>query len=253
MPEVGYEHLRSLLVAFDESLTEIERLSRLASASGMEVAAYGLQQSPLTVIGRLQNAIPKFEQARLALDGERERIARRLHDAKASLATMAKIPRPLPGSREEWAVEASVRQAERDVDEAQTDLSLLDMRLETQITWDDVRTGLGRVADIGLCGYARYLQDVYLAEARTALRHAAQRVLEARAVYQGTVQELSALAERQVAVQPDLIAPQLVEALEVLRESDGWAPPERPADSVDHSRRGLGGLASRVLARAAGR
>ena len=37
MADPGNEHLRSLLVAFDESLTEIQGLSRLASASEKEV------------------------------------------------------------------------------------------------------------------------------------------------------------------------------------------------------------------------
>src|SRR5215468_1748444 len=102
MTEVSNEHPRSVLAAFDESLTEIQALSRLASGSAKKVGEYDAQQSVLGVIGRLQTVIPKFEQARLALDGERDRIAGRLHDAEAALATMADRPRPLPGSREEW-------------------------------------------------------------------------------------------------------------------------------------------------------
>src|SRR5262245_57548593 len=86
-------------------------------------------------------------------------------------------------------------EAGQDVDHARADLSLLDTRLGMEIAWDDVRTGLGRVADIALRGYARYLRDAYLAEVRTTLPHAAQRVLEARTVYQRIVQELSTLAE----------------------------------------------------------
>jgi len=68
----------------------------------------------LGIVGRLQAAIPRFEQARLALDGERERIARRLHDAEAVLAALAATPRPLPGSEEDWAMATSARQAEGD-------------------------------------------------------------------------------------------------------------------------------------------
>src|SRR5262249_48075444 len=148
MTEVSNEHLRSMLAAFDESLTEIQALSRLASGSAKEVGEYGAQQSPLAVVGRLQNAIPAFEQARLALDGERDRIARRLHDAEAALATMADTPRPLPGSREEWAIAASVRNAQRESDEARADLGLIEMRLGTAIEWNDVWEGFGRLADI---------------------------------------------------------------------------------------------------------
>ena len=51
---------------------------------------------------------------RLALDGQRERIARRLHDAEAVLAALAATPRPLPGSEEDWAMATSARQAEGD-------------------------------------------------------------------------------------------------------------------------------------------
>src|SRR5215471_13354428 len=118
MTEVSNEHLRSLLLALDKSLTEIQGLSRLAVASEKEVGEYGAHQSVLGVVGRLQTAIPRFEQARLALDGERERIARRLHDAEATLAAMADTPRPLPGSRAEWATTVSAREAERDADQA---------------------------------------------------------------------------------------------------------------------------------------
>lgn len=190
---------------------------------------------------------------RLALDGQRERIARRLHDAEAVLAALAATPRPLPGSEEDWAMATSARQAEGDADRARADLNLLDARLGTEIAWDDVRKRLARVADIALRDYARYLRDAYLAEARTTLRHAADRVLETRAVYQRTIDELSALARGHVPPQPDLIAPRLVEALQVLLQADGWMPSEPRCDSVDRSPRGLSGLVSQVFARAAGR
>ena len=209
------------------------------------------QHSPLAFVGRLQARIPRFEQARVTLEAERDRIRHRLEDAEVALAAAAAAARPLPGSREEWAIAASVRQAERESDQARADLGLVEMRLGAEIVWDDVRKGLGRAADVALHKYAAYLRGVYLAEAPATLRHAADRVLQARAVYQRTVHELTALAEGHIPSQPDLIASGLTEALTVLLQHDVWAPPERPVDSNDPSTRGLGGLASRILSRAA--
>jgi hypothetical protein len=186
MAEPSNEHLRSLLVAFDESLTEIQGLSRLASAHEKEIGEFGAQQSPLALVGRLQRAVPAFEQARTALEAERDRTRRRLQDAEAGLATWAATPRPLPGSREGWVMGVSVREAERESDQARADLGL-EMRLGAEIVWDDVRKGLGRAADVAFREYAAYLRGVYLAEAPATLRHAADRVLQARAVYQRTV------------------------------------------------------------------
>src|SRR5262249_37429118 len=159
-----------------------------------------------------------FEQARLAVQTERDGIAHRLHDAESTLAAIAASPRPLPGSREERAIAASVRQAEWESEHARADLALADVRLETDIAWNDVRKGFGRAVEVAPRRYTAYLRDGYLAEVREMLPHAAQRVLETRTVYQRMVQELSKLAEGHVPPQPDLIAPQLVAALELLRD-----------------------------------
>ena len=57
--------------------------------------------------------------------------------------------------------------------------------------------------------------------------HAAQRVMEARAVYLRTVHELTALAEGHIPSQADLIPSGLARALEVLLQADGWTAPEQ--------------------------
>ena len=145
---------------------------------------------------------------------------------------------------------ASVRQAEWESEQARADLALADLRLGTDIAWNDVRKGFGRATDVALRRYAAYLRDGYLAEVRTTLPHAAQRVLETRTVYQRIVQEFSTLAEGQVPVQPDLIAPHPVEALEVLRDGDGWEVPAQIRAGADALSRDPGGMTSRILARA---
>src|SRR5215472_5672463 len=150
MADPSNEHLRSLLAAFDNCLPEIQALSRLASASAKDVGEYGAGQSPLAVVGRLQMAFPRFVQARQTLQAERDRIARRLQEAEGALAALATAPRPLPGSREERAMAASVREAEGESEQTRADLGLADMRLETAIAWDDVRKGFGRDTDVAL-------------------------------------------------------------------------------------------------------
>ena len=55
------------------------------------------QHSPLAFVGRLQARIPRFEQARVTLEAERDRIRHRLEDAEVALAAAAAAARPYPG------------------------------------------------------------------------------------------------------------------------------------------------------------
>ena len=238
MPEPSNEHLRSLLAAFDDALSEIQRLSCLSSASQAEVAQFGASQSPLAVVGRLQHAIPAFEQARSALGSERDRTRGRLEEAEGALSAVTAAPRPIPGSREERAIAASVRQAERASEQAGADLQLAEARLGVKMVWDDVQQGLGRIADVALRRYAAYVRDVYLAEALATLRHAALRVVEARAVYVRTVEELSGLARGHLRAQRELVAPGLTAALQVLLQAPEGAPPELVAEGISRARSG---------------
>ena len=197
------EHLRSLLAAFDDALAEIQHLSHLSSASEAEVSQFANQRPRLALVGRLQQAIPTFEQARSALGAELDRTRGYLEEAEGALAVVTAAPRPIPGSREEWAIVAAVRQAERASEQARGDLQFAEARLGVTIVWDDVHRGLGRVADVALRRYAAYLRDVYLAEALATLRHAALRVVEAWAVYVRTVEELSGLTRGHLPAQLD--------------------------------------------------
>jgi hypothetical protein len=230
------EHLRSLLAVFDDALSEIQQLIRLSSAPEADVAQFANRQSPLALVGRLQQAIPVFEQARAALGAERDRARARLEETEGALAAVTAAPRPIPGSREEWAIATAVRQAERASEQAGADLQLAEARLGVTIAWDDLHRGLGRVGDVAIRRYAAYLRDVHLAEALATLRHAALRVVEARAVYVRTDEDLSGLARGHLPTQLDLVAPALTAALAVLLQAPAGEPTELVADGVDRSR-----------------
>jgi hypothetical protein len=236
MADPSNEHLRSLLAAFDDSLNAIQHLSDLSTASKIEVGQFGASQSPLAVVGRLQQAIPAFEQARSALAVERDRTRGRLEEAESALAAVTAAPRPIPGSRAEWAISASVRQAERAVEQASADLQLEEARLEVKLVWENIQHGLGRAADVALRRYAAYLRDVHLAEALATLSHAALRVVEARAVYVRTVEELSGMARGHLPAQRELVGPALTAALHVLLQAPTGVPTDLVAVGVERSR-----------------
>ena len=152
--------------------------------------------------------------------------------AEGTLSVVTGAPRPIPGSREEWATAASVRHAEQASEQARADLSLAEARLGVTIAWDDVKQGLGRVADVALRRYAAHLRDVYLAETLATLQHAALRVVESRAVYVRTVEDLSGLTRGHLPAQRELVSPALTAALEVLLQAPAGEPTELVVDGV---------------------